>query len=172
MLSRTPVEPSVSSLTSKPCFATNLPRSLISSPRMSIGMNYRNLPRSFLDLNPWSAFPRRYLPQSAHILSTHPNFQSPPIIVQRLTKREHILTPQADIPRNNLQVLRPPQLGTKRTAPLHDLFPKLLIPLVAPIVVVPAAAEDDAALEWAREDIGGRRVDAFGRANVPRNYTC
>lgn len=103
------------------------------------------------------------------MISTHPTSQASPTTTTNPTT-EIKLTSQPNIPRNNLQVLRPPQLRTKRTTPLHNLLPQFLIPLVAPIVVVPAAAQDDAALEWAREDVGRSWIDAFGGADVPGEW--
>jgi hypothetical protein len=77
------------------------------------------------------------------------------------------LTSQSNILRNNLQVLRPPQLRRQRTTPLHNLLSKLFVPLVAPVIVVATATENDAAAKGARKYVCGGWVNAFGRTNVP-----
>jgi hypothetical protein len=108
------------------------------------------------------------LQSSVHLSSTLPKdtlatlLQYPLILFE-----EYELTSQSNILRNNLQVLRPPQLRRQRTTPLHNLLSKLFVPLVAPVIVVATATENDAAAKGARKYVCGGWVNAFGRTNVP-----
>jgi hypothetical protein len=84
-----------------------------------------------------------------------------------LSSLSFTLTSQPDILRNYLQILWPSQFRTQLATSLHDIPTELFIPLVTPVVVLATAAEDDAAAERAREDVGGCGVDALRGAHVP-----
>lgn len=87
-------------------------------------------------------------------------------------RRSKKLTSQPHIPPNNLQILRPPQLRTKLTTPPHNILAEFFIPIRAPIAVLATPAENHAAAERPGEDVGSRRIDACGGAEVPVSSEC
>lgn len=75
-------------------------------------------------------------------LASHPltHFNPKEIREGKQGKKKEELTSQPHILRQNLHLLRLPQLRTQLTAPPQNILTKLLIPLSAPIIVLARAA--------------------------------